>query len=67
MSNEAKKLLEALLPAINDIDGGCTSCIGSFIKEANLSIRKLGYEVYDANKDDPNKSWCNVCVREVEE
>ena len=39
-----RQLLEALLPAIRRIDGGCSSCIREFVTEANEALAKQGIE-----------------------
>jgi hypothetical protein len=39
----AKRVLEALVPAILNIDMGCTPCIKSYIHDANQVLDKAGY------------------------
>lgn len=33
-------MLRVLIPAIEEIDGGCPDCINAFIYDANIGIRK---------------------------
>lgn len=58
-----KEILESLLGAINNIDGGCAPCIREFIESANDDIRKFGYEFYDAKKD--GEYWPSISVRDI--
>ena len=39
---EAKEMLEALVPAILEIDGGCSSCIREFVDHTNNLMRQAG-------------------------
>jgi hypothetical protein len=36
-----KEVLEALIPSIQKIDGGCAYCIDEFIAEANKSLAEI--------------------------
>jgi hypothetical protein len=45
MSEEQKQLLEALIPAIEGIDGRCGHCIHEFCDDANKELEKIGASV----------------------
>ena len=38
-----KELLESLIPAIDNIDGHCSVCIGSFVEAASKAIETTGF------------------------
>lgn len=40
-----KELLEALIPAIEEIDGGCSYCISEFIEAANRGLEEKGFSL----------------------
>jgi len=40
MTAHTRKALEALLGAVSGIDGGCSTCIHSFVEEANAGLQK---------------------------
>lgn len=44
-----KELLIKLIPAIEQIDGGCFSCANDFITHANAVIKPLGFK-YELNE-----------------
>jgi hypothetical protein len=37
-----REMLECLLPAIAEIDGGCPNCVGDFIRQAHSIFEKEG-------------------------
>jgi len=42
--NDIERVLGALMPAIDRIDGGCSACIGEFIDSANEGLEAEGIE-----------------------
>ena len=52
-----KEILEALLSAINGIDGGCSTCIRAFVNAANKDLEKIKSHYrfsMDVERDDDN-------------
>jgi len=49
---QAKELLEALVPAILEIDGGCNSCIREYVDHANKLMLQAGV---------PFRYYTNLC------
>ena len=41
---DARTLVEALLPAIGEIDGGCTSCVREFVGALNAQLALQGLD-----------------------
>lgn len=45
MENKIEELITALIPSIEQIDGGCNSCIKNFIEDANESLKKYNLKL----------------------
>lgn len=61
---DTKELLERMLPAINNIDNGCDSCISAFVREVNPAIKESGFR-FTTYKDGEG-IWASIKVKVTE-
>ena len=46
-----KEVLESLISSIENIDGGCTSCIDEFCCSANTELKAFGFKYIMPDED----------------
>lgn len=61
---ENKELLEKMIPAINNIDNGCDSCISEFVRQINPLIKDSGFRLTAYKEGDG--IWSGIKVKVTE-